>query len=242
MEKKNKNPRNYNCKDEELPVIGGYVLTSIRRDQAKFEAYSPKYNNEGLSAFENEINAADELVNPKSETTELKLITNRLYATMDDIYDKARHVEGYVTMSKGAVPISAKDFGLTALKQRVKAKDAEGTLQNLRFVNANIAKYKTELAAQGLTNELEQFFADAVGSISADNRTQYDMVNNRKAIVQANLDMLNGLYDQIREICIIGKILFRGNAEKLKEYTFIELKKRVRNISKPGNKGEKQTE
>lgn len=234
-----KSPRTYNCKDEELSVIGGYVLTSLRRDQAKFEAYSPKYKTEGIHALEGEIKTVEELVNPKSETSERKLITGRLYGKMDLVGEHARHVEGYINMKESKVPISIKDFGLTALKQRAKAKDAEGTLQNLRFVSANIAKYKTELAEQGLTDELEQSFVEATASISADNRKQYDMVNNRKAIVQANLDMTNGLYQSIMEICRIGKILFAGNTEKLKEYTFAELKKRVRISSRPDNKDNK---
>ncbi len=234
-----KNPRAYTCKDEELPTIGGYVLTSMRRDQTIFEAYSPKYKNEGLTAFEGEIKAAEELVNPKSETNQLKLITSRLYGKMDLVWTNANYLVGYVGSRDCKVPISVTDFGLTALKQRARAKDAEGTIKNLRFVSANIAKYKTELAEQGLTDEMEQFFIETTAAISADNVLQYDIVNNRKAIVQANLDLMNGLYYRIKEVCKHGKILFAGNVGKLKEYTYSELLKKVRNVSKPGNKDNK---
>ncbi len=228
-----KNPRKYNCKDEELSTIGGYVITSIRRDQAKFVAYSPKYNNEGIMAFEQENNAVDELVNPKTEIADLKVITGGLYASIDDIFDKAKRIEGYIVMSKGEVPISAKDFGITALKQRTHSKDAEGVLQNARLVLANMKKYQEPLAKQGLTTAMVDRFAADIAAISAGNQKQYDMVGNRKAIVQANLDVLNALSEKIKDACTVGKILFRGNAEKLKEYTFTELKKRVRNANKP---------
>ncbi len=231
--KKNPNPRKYNCKDEELSTIGGYVLTSIRRDLAKFEVYSPKYNNEGIKAFEQENNAVDELVNPKTEIADLKLITGELYSRINDIFDKAKRVEGYIVMSKGEVPISAKDFGIIALKQRTHAKDAEGVLQNARLVYANMQKYQESLAKQGLTAAMMNEFAADIASISSGNQKQYDMVGNRKAIVQANLDELNALAERIKEACTVGKILFRGNTEKLKEYTFAELKKRVRNANKP---------
>jgi hypothetical protein len=229
MDKKKKNPRIYNCKDEELPVIGGYVLTSIRRDLEQFASYSPKYNDEWFSAFEQLINKVENLVNPKSETAQMKLITGRLYTAMDELENTAKRIEGYIRMSKGEVPISTKDFGIFALKQRVRARDAEGTVQNARLMNASISRYRVELTKQGLSDEAAEKFAANIEAVSADNRLQYDMLNNRKAIVQANLDAFNDLADQIKEICINGKILFEGNAEKLKEYTFNELRKRVRN-------------
>ena len=236
--KTNKNPRLYSCKDEELPVIGSYVLLNVKRDQAKFMEFSPKYNDDGLNELEQEINRVSELVNPRTETVALKQITARLYATMNDVFDKAKHIEGYMALAKGAIPVSAKDFGLTALKQKARVKDAEGTLHQLRLVNANIDKYRESLTAQGMSEELAGRFVEATATISDDNKKQYEMVNNRKAIVQANLDVLNLLYQNIILICNNGKILFRGDAVKLKEYTFVELKKSVRNVSKAGsNKG-----
>ena len=233
--KTNKNLRLYNCKDEELPVIGSYLLSNVRRDQSTFMEFSPKYNDDGLNELEQDINRVSEMINPRTETVELKQLTAKLYAAMDDVVDKSKHIEGYMALAKGAIPISAKDFGLTALKQRARAKDSEGTLQQLRLVNANIDKYREPLTAQGMSEALAGRFAAAVASISDDNQKQYEIVNNRKAIVQVNLDVLNQLYQNITLICNNGKILFSGDAAKLKGYTFTELKKSVRNVSKAGS-------
>ena len=243
--KTNKNTRSYNCKDEELPVIGSYVLSNVRRDQAKFMEFSQKYNNEGLNELEQEISKVSEMINPRTETVELKQLTAELYATMDGVVNKSKHIEGYIALAKGAIPISAKDFGLTALKQRARAKDSEGVLQQLRLVNANIDKYRKPLTEQGMSEELAGSFVAAVVSISNDNQKQYEIVNNRKAIVQANIDVLNQLYQNITLICNNGKILFGGNTAKLKGYTFAELKKSVRNVPKAGSntgKGNEQGE
>ncbi|BBE16212.1 hypothetical protein AQPE_0349 [Aquipluma nitroreducens] len=46
------NPRDYNCKDEELPVIDGFVLSSMKKDLADFTAYSPKFDAAYVSNFE----------------------------------------------------------------------------------------------------------------------------------------------------------------------------------------------
>lgn len=36
-----KNPRNFNCKDEELPIIATLAQKNLERDLADFAAYSP---------------------------------------------------------------------------------------------------------------------------------------------------------------------------------------------------------
>jgi len=45
------------------------------------------------------------------------------------------------------------------------------------------------------------------------------------------------LYDQLKEILTAGRILYMAtDPAKLQEYTFEDLKKRVRRASKPGKK------
>ena len=56
---------------------------------------------------------------------------------MDDVFDKAKHIEGYITLAKDAIPISAKDFGLISLKQRARVKDAEGTDRKSTRLNSS---------------------------------------------------------------------------------------------------------
>lgn len=63
-----------------------------------------------------------------------------------------------------------------------------------------------------------------------------EIMINRKSIVQSNMALLNSLHQQLTEILAVGKILYKAtNPAKLQEYTFSDLKKRVRKISKPEN-------
>lgn len=161
----------------------------------------------------------------------------RLYANMDGLITPVSHLVGYVNLAKEKVPISATDFGLTALRRKIGNKDAEGVMQNLRLVIANIKKYRDVLNEQGLTDELVDKFTTALAAINADNQAQYEMTRNRQAIVQVNIDVLNDMYTNMMEICDIGKRLYKESAPiKLTEYTFADLKRKVRNVSK-GNKG-----
>jgi hypothetical protein len=71
--------RNYNCKNEELPVICKFAAFSLKRDLPDFQSYSPRFNEEYVGIFESRINEAGEIVEPKSETLQIKIITDKLY-------------------------------------------------------------------------------------------------------------------------------------------------------------------
>lgn len=226
---KTQDARKYNCKDEELAVICGYAAFSLKRDLNEFIAFSPKMDQTYVDSFETKIEAVNEILSPQLETAELKIITSRLYATMDGLINPLNRVGGYLTLAKKNVPISAKDFGLTALRKKANTKDAEGVLQEIKIVQANLAKYKTSLAEQGLTDDLIDSFGNAATSIAEDNQKQYEIVSARKTNAQQNVSLFNELHAQLMEICDIGKILYKDtDALKLQEYTFAELKKKVR--------------
>jgi len=226
--------RDYNCKDEELPVICRFAAFSLKRDLAEFTAFSPKFNEAYAAGFETKIAAVSEVVEPKSETLELKTITGRLYGTLDGLIDPINRLSGYIALAKASLTISSADFGLTQLRKSINTRDAEGAMKNLHTVNANITKFNVILSAQGLTEELSNLFVTAAASIATDKQRQYEIVSNRKTIVQNNLALFNALFDQLSEICTVGKVLYKTtNAVKLQEYTFNDLKKRVRRTTNP---------
>jgi hypothetical protein len=221
--------RNYNCKDEELPVVCRYALSCIRRDLADFVAFSPVFNEDYLNGFQAKINLVDELVLPKIETDELKKITKRLYLTMDNLLDPIAKIRSYLRLAKDSAPVSAKDFGLTLLSRKIACRDAEGVRQNLLIVNAYLEKYSEPLVAIGLNKAIIEQFTAAVTSITNDNQLQFEIVNKRKTIVQNNLKALNELYGQLIDLLNVGKSLYKNtNPLKAKEYVFSALKKNVR--------------
>jgi hypothetical protein len=235
--------RNYNCKDEELPVIGGYVIIAYKRDATDFFNYSPKFNGSYLSGFQSKVSAAEELLNPKTEIAESKVITARLYATASGLLPSLDRLEGYVKLAKNEIHISVADFGISLLRKKINRKDMEGVLKNLRLVISNTQNYRQILEAQGLTGDLVASLEAAVVSIAADNNLQYEMLTKRVELVRNNLNLLNDLYDQLKEICDVGKILYKKTLpEKANEYTFTHLLKKVRYSSKSKTSQNENTE
>ncbi len=221
--------RSYSCKDEELPVICNFLHFSLQRDLADFTAYSPKFTQDYADTFKTKINTLSELVEPKSETVELKTITERLYATMDNLLSPINYLTGYIDLGRSLIPISQADFGLPALRKTIKSRDVEAVLKHLHTVNANIVKFNEALTTQGLSAELTATFSDAVELVANDKQKQYEIVSNRKTVVQNNIGLFNALFEQAGEIMAIGKILYKLTDKiRLQEYTFSKLKKRVR--------------
>ncbi len=226
--------RNYNCKDEELPVICNFVLFSLKRDLAEFSGYSQKFNEGYVNTFETKINSISDLVEPKSETVQLKTITDEMHATMDGLIDPINRVTGYITLGKLDKTISVADFGLTQLRKSVNTRDTENVIKCLHTINLNLEKFKTELTAQGLSEVLTTKFSTAETDIAQGKQKQYEIVSNRKSIVQNNLSVCNDVFSQLSEIMAIGKILYKATDRvKLQEYSFSELKKRVRKTVSP---------
>jgi len=228
------NNRNFNCKNEELPVICGFVAISLERDYSFFSDYSPVFDGVYLEGYKAKITLVEELVNPTSETKVLKLITEHSYSVLDGLIDPINRVEGYIALAGKKVPLSPTDFGLALLRKSARSRDVENVLSQLRIVNSNIGKYRTELTETGLTDALAAVFIDAVTTLSDDKKRSYELISNRAALVQNNMGMLNDLNDQLVSICDIGKILFKQTDKaKLKDYTFAQLLKKVRRTEKP---------
>ena len=222
-------PRSYNCKDEELPIVCGFVAISLERDLNDFAHYSPVFDSNYVVVYNEKINVVQELIQPKSETVELKLITEHTYSTLNAMIEPINHVEGYLQLASKTVPISASDFGTVQLRKSIRKHDVENVLMQLRTVNANLAKYKNELMAKGLTDTLMAKFAEGATLLADDKKKKFAVISNRAALVQNNQSLLNELYDQMTEICNIGKVLYKlTDKAKLKDYTFTHLMKQVR--------------
>jgi hypothetical protein len=221
--------RNYPGKDEELSVMAGYVEYSFVRDQADFRNFSPKFSNEYLLAYREKTQAVRDLIFSATETAKLKEATSLLYGILDSTNSKLDLIAAYLGMAGKAIPLGVKAFGITAFREKQKSRDAEGAIKALRVINGNIAQYKTLIQEQGLGDELILGLKEAESSLYDANQEQYQIVSRRKELVQNNIGLLNDLYNNMLEVCKVGKALYKSsNPQKLQEYTSSELLKRVR--------------
>ncbi|MEI6680908.1 MAG: hypothetical protein WCL21_20025 [Mariniphaga sp.] len=223
--------RHYSCKDEELPVICGFALSSFKHDQNVFEAYSPRFKKPYDEQFDKRIADLSEMVAPLSETQEVKRINDIIHQQMSDLTEGADRLGGYLDYMKPELILSEAGFGIKGLREGISKKDVEKVLSSLHTVSTNIKKHKAALTAVGLTEDLSSKFAAAEKAISKNKQDAHAISANRTEIVQANLTQFNDLHTQLKEILKAGKILYQKNdPAKYKEYTFSHLRKGVRKV------------
>jgi Na+/phosphate symporter len=168
-----------------------------------------------------------------TETAKLKAITRKLHDKMMEMATLCNYLDGYIRLSKGDVPIAAKDFGIAKLRKSINGKDAEGAMDALRQVKQNIKTYRAALAKQGLSDAMVQSVEDALTLIKDENQNQYRQKLKRTNVSTENLEALNALYETMQTVLHIGKVLYRKDKVKAREYTFAWLKKQVRIARKP---------
>jgi hypothetical protein len=228
--------RSFDCKSEELPIVCRFCASSLSRDLADFTTFSPVFDAPYLASFKARIEAVQELVQPQSETIELKVLTQHIYHTLDDLISPINHLGGYLQLTGKEIPISSADFGLVSLRKSVRVRDVENVLKQLHIVGENIHKYKTALMVKGLTEALIAKFTEVAIPLTANKEKKYLMVSNRAVIVQNNRGLLNELGDQLAEICRIGKILYgQTDKAKLKDYTFAQIMKQIKRSIQTSN-------
>ena len=231
--------RDYSCKDEELPFICMFSSINLRRDLADFTAYSPIFTPEYVSAYDSSIQNSLELMQPQSETLEVKIITQRIRDTYKILIGLVNHLTGYIMLANLNDTFSSADFGIKNLRKSVAGHDVEGVMQALRIIIGNLNLYKAELQSHGMGEEIINRFKDSLSSLNNDKQKQVAILNNRRKIVYDNLETFNRLFAQLNEILMVGKILYKKtNPLKSSEYTFSELMKHVRK-SKPATREQK---
>jgi hypothetical protein len=231
--------RSYPCKDEELPVISRYAVINVKRDLAEFSSFSLKYNLDFVTDWEAKISKAEELVAPESETAEMKKINARITASMTGLMGSLKKLDTYIEMANGSINLSTADFGLSELRKGINVGDHEKIIDRLKNVNQMVVKYKPALVEQGFSDKLQEKMVNTYTALSADRQLLYQTRSNRLALVQSNVWFLNALYAQLKLILKTGKALFEGTDPlKVREYTFTELKKRVRRVPKSNGKND----
>jgi hypothetical protein len=225
-----KNGRAFPCRYEELPVLCEFAARSLRTDLEDFKKYSPKFTAAFATDFEKRIAECYELVGAArtpQEAAKLKEITGKLHNAMMQMSVFCKQLEGYIMLSGGAIKRTPAEFGITRLRQSIRRKDVEGALAALTMMKEQLAANKALLSAEGMGKQMPAAVDEALVLIKEERQNQYRQKLQKKAVSGENLQKLNALYAQLQIILQVGKIVYAGQAEKIREYTFSVLKRQI---------------
>ena len=216
------------CRIEELPVLGGFLLSSMQGSLADFTAFSPDYNAAFMTAANADLAVVEALINPKQLTAELKVITTRMYSNMNALRSKIDLLEGYINRATG-LTIGKKDFGISDVRKKNNVGDVEGLVNALTFLLTNVANNLVAITAKGYTPAQNTALTTLKNDLKADNIAQNNKVNERNNKVVSNYGKLNLFWDKIADIADAGKRIYKSTApNKVDDFTLAKLKSRMR--------------
>lgn len=228
--------KSFTCRNEELVPIAKFLSFSLKRDLNEISQVYNNINPDYIAATDALIAEVENLIEPQAETLAKKQITRALNESMDQIASRINFLATYLKLSNKELKLTATDFGILQLRKVLRSGDAEGVVDNLKAVLIHTKRYSTVLQAHGMSSSFEAELEALIPKITADRQTQYELLSNRKNIVQNNLQKLNELYGRMGDIFSIGKSIYsKTNALKAADYTFAKLQSKVRQKAKAKN-------
>jgi hypothetical protein len=226
-----------NCKLAEIPVIGGFVIDGALEDVAKIHEVAKDVDEAFLQGVKAKQVLVESLVQPVTLTAELKTVTKRVKETMDGLRPKLNVLEVQLIRAGGELNISVADFGLKAIRKCISKKDAEGTLAALAATLTQVDKNNAALEAKGMTPAQRALFSTAEESLRTDNAMQEQIIRSRGLLTAENVATINNYWADVTAVMKIGRLIFKDDPARLKEYTFTALRRRVNAEHRPAEDG-----
>jgi len=220
------------CRIDEETIIGKFLYDSLSSNLAAFTAFSPIYNAAFLTNMDAKLTALKALLNPKKITSEQKVITGRINGNMDSLRGKLDFVEGYIKRATG-LTIAAKDFGVSAVRQKNNKGDVEGLIGALNYLMVNVTNNMAALVTVGYTPAQNTALVNINTALFNDNAAQNVKINERNNLVEANYGLFNDFWKICTDVSDAGKRIFKSSAKnKMDDFTVAELKRRIRQEQK----------
>ncbi|HBG41060.1 MAG TPA: hypothetical protein DDZ96_11170 [Porphyromonadaceae bacterium] len=233
--------KEFPCKVEELPIIGGYAITSVRRDLADFTAYSDQFSEESLVVLETKRNGCANAVSTDTLNREMKSITKTLDRKIRELRKPLNRLEGYARFA--ATELNGDDLGLGDLRTEIGNGNTEGVVKKGHELSANINLHLEVLQSQGLKPELVATIKDTVEEIETLNNAQESIRSKRGLNTQENLLTCNDFWHDLNKYLIAGRAIYKGvDPARLKDYTMSYLIKRVNSERKEADKKKEEKE
>jgi hypothetical protein len=210
---------------EEYVPLGALVLKSLKRDIADFNVYFTGKDAGYIERFETLLSELGQLESTYAITAEQKSLTAQLYALCDTAVERL----AFLRMYGNRLKLSTQAIGRAIM--RLRRRDAEGGVKNVRDAIELYRQHEANLTQ----NNMPAGFLDDLTALIADieraNNVQNDFFRIRAERMAQNRAVYDEVYRYISEICATGKLIFRGNELKRREYTIRNLMGMLRQAS-----------
>jgi hypothetical protein len=216
------------CQLEELAPIGSMILVSARRDQpvivVKDQSFTPSY----LEDVETKQQEVEGLVQPATKTAIGKQITKLLYDKLYSVREPLDDLELILKKAAKQLNAAVNDFKLGSIRIAINTNNVEGVVSGISYTMALVDSNFAALHAKGYTQAQRDWFETAKAAINAGNVDQSGIVSERRILTQANKVTINDYWDELATIMMTGRLVFKKDPARRKDYTFTVLMHQVR--------------
>ena len=215
---------------ENMWTVAGFVLDSFETHQATFLDVLGEntFGADFLTAFTDARLKVKGLTGAGLRVGSGTLVTDRLYANLDAVkplLDKLDVRLGLLAAKDLTVPV--KDFKLKNLRDRINARDAEAVSRLLVGLVKLIGDNRAVLDGKGYKEQELTDLTKLQGLIDDDNLLQNTGGNDRQeatVVDDADYQALDALLGQVLRA---GRLLFKTDKVRRKQYEQVALEKRV---------------
>ncbi len=225
--------KNFALRFEELPAFGEFVESSFLFDRELFSAFSPRYANGFAEEYRNKLEAVKQITSPDILTGERKRATESLYGTMDALLILIGKLEHYCLLTEDKLTLNIGDMRLTELRKKLHSRNSEASVAAAKSVQQIVKMNLQVLEEVGFIKELQDELDNLIVTMENANKTQNDLLNERRRLIEENTILLNEFWEMIRNIMQAGRIIHRNNALRRTEYTIRKVQSRVRLVIGP---------
>lgn len=208
-------------KKEEYSTLGDFIRVSFVRDQSVILVRYPRLDAVFLTKFTTQLEAVKVLESGLVLTEEQKAVTKQLYAESDELNLELNFLSSYIT-DAGLSPTI-----VSALKKDLKNDNIEAAVLKIESLKQYVVANSAVLEAEGMAAAYPTMLDDHKISLSAKNVLQNTIMNNRKSLTDANVEMYKDLYKYIGKIARAGKLVFATTVVK-DEYIISKIVGRMR--------------
>ncbi len=218
-----------NFSKSELPTVGDFVHEVFTRDHAEFTAFNPAFADPYSENFQQSVLSLMNAEVPADKIASTKIVTNRLYKKVDNSKIFIRKADYYVARAEGSIDPAPENFGFAEMRKARSSKNVEAFHAAGMNVKRRMINNQEALLQAGMPQQLIDNFTTLLQEIYDDNQLQNKLMNERDLLTVEYETKINTLWNFIKEVCEAGKIIFDGvSPEKVKDYTFNNIKSRVR--------------
>lgn len=218
------------CRNEELPFLAYYARENFLRDKADFVAHSPEYETNFLLKFDPQLKLVEDVMSTSMVIAQHKNITSRIAKHFETARTWTNKIENYAKKAFSDASSQIADFGFKSLRNEIAVKNDEGAIKCLKELLQHADAHAAALQPKGYTTTLRDDLKAFIDAFEADIKSQTLKIDERKNLVKDNNKEYEALWEMINtDLLETGKVIYKEkDKEKVKDYTYTELIKKIR--------------